>query len=171
MMTANTLNGTPAAALETDKVSIAPGSNVVVVRPTDAEEPATPEQIRAQTDMLAAFLTAPVVREVATGIIAALTSKASAEAEKAKAEVEKARIAADQHAKLAEDNNKRAFDFSVRFLYCLSATGCFALALVGVFAWTGALKDASLSAFAMFVVGSIFGGTIYGTTLRKQEKP
>lgn len=164
-------NGASPATIEASNVNIAPGANVVVVRSAAAEEPQTPEQIRAQIDMLSALLAAPVVQQFVTGITTAMTAKASAEAEKAKAEIEKTRITVEEQTKQLEANNQRAFSFAKHFLYCLSVTGGGALFLVGWFAHTGALKDASLSAFAMFVVGSIFGGTIYGTTLRKQEKP
>lgn len=159
-----------AGTVAADVVQVEPGSQVVVVRAGEEEVPSA-DQIRAQTDQLATVLASPLAQKAVEGVLQLLSAKSTAEAARASAEVEKAKIHAEQQREATKDYNERAFKFATSFLWALTATGVCALVLVGIFAFTGALKDTSLSAFAMFVVGSIFGGTIYGTTLRKQDKP
>jgi hypothetical protein len=168
-------NGAPApVTIETDKqVNIGAGNNVIVVPAGDGDEEEKPtvEEINATTAQLSAILASPVVGELVKGFMGAMMAKANSETARAQAEAEKAKAVADQQTNSNADYQQKAFSFATRYLICLSIMSALAIGCVIVFAVTGALKDASLSAFAMFVIGSIFGGTIYGASLRKQEKP
>ncbi|MFZ5468019.1 MAG: hypothetical protein ACOZIN_01165 [Myxococcota bacterium] len=140
---------------------------VEAARPPDM---ATPEEIKATTNQLSAVLGSPTVLRLVEGLIEVIGAKAGAELEKAKAqalaqaEVEKARaVSADQTQKLyGEIANK--------FLRNLLVLGLAALGLLGWMAWTKVVDGQVFSVLATVVITSVFGGTIYGTTLRPKDK-
>jgi hypothetical protein len=161
-----TSNGVTAPAVE-----VPDGSpvqiNVEAARPPDL---LTSEEIRANTDQLAAVLASPTVVQVVEGVMLWLQTRAAAETEKAKvqsaatAEADKLRAAASEQA------HRLNADVAGKFLRNLLVLGLAALALLAWMAWTRVVDGQVFSVLATVIITSVFGGTIYGTTLRPKDK-
>ena len=70
----------------------------------------------------------------------------------------------------SEQTQKLYGEVANRFLRNLLVLGLAALALLGWMAWTKAVDGQVFSVLATVVITSVFGGTIYGTTLRPKDK-
>jgi hypothetical protein len=163
-----TTNGT--TATETPIPVNSPGPVQIRVEGARAPDSITAEEIAASTDQLSAVLSSPVVMKATEGLLQLLIVKASGEVEKAKAaslvsvEAEKLRSAS------AEQASRVNAEVARLFLRNLLALGLGALTLLGWMAWTRVVDGQVFSVLATVVITSVFGGTIYGTTLRPKDK-
>lgn len=147
------------------------GQRVIVLEPVEKEqEDTSPDEIKALTEYFSALLSSPAVLKVLEVVKDVRQAQALAQVETAKVQAQaqldtlKAQLASNG------ETHKRNVEVANRFLVWLGALGFASLTLLGIIAWTKIVDGQVFSVLATVVITSIFGGTIYGTTLRNKDK-
>jgi len=158
-------------ARHTKGVNVANGQRVIVVEPTGkGTGDASPDEIKALTEYFSALLSSPAVLKVLEAVKDVKQAQALAQVETAKVQAQAQLETLKVQLAHNGETHKRGAEVANRFLVWLGVLGLASLVLLAVIAWTKIVDGQVFSVLATVVITSIFGGTIYGTTLRNKDK-